>query len=148
MIFKPKYDSFFTTFIAISILIIGAATIFPLFLEEAKDDFAILVLICSLTFIISAGLILWVVLSIKYVFKEDHLYVKGGPFRSRIRYEMITSIGPTKDIFTGYRLSTSRDGLEIFYKTAAFGSVKVSPKEKEKFISEIKKRNPHVTINL
>ena|SRR5699024_2052353 len=90
MIFKPKYDSFFIKFIAICILIIGAATLFPLFLEEAKKDFVVLALICSLIFILSAGFILWIITSIIYEFKEDFLYVKGGPFRSRIPYEMIT----------------------------------------------------------
>src|SRR5699024_9558980 len=141
-------DSFFIKFIAICILIIGTTTLFPLFLEDGKKDFVVLALICSLIFILSDAFILWFITYIIYEFKEYFLYVKEGPFRIRITYEIITRVAPTHDNFTGYRLTTSIDGLEIIYKTAALVSVKVSPKEKEKFISELKKPIPHGTINL
>jgi uncharacterized protein YtpQ (UPF0354 family) len=60
-----------------------------------------------------------------------------------IPYKEITSISPTKDIFTGYRILSSMDALEIAYKSAFMGSVKISPQKKELFIAQIKKRCPH-----
>ena len=84
--------------------------------------------------------ILWTGFSVKYVFYQDYLLIKGGPFRSRIPYENITKVSPTTAIFTGHRISSSRDGLEIFNKTTFLGSIKISPKNKEEFIAELKKR--------
>lgn len=148
MTFKSKYDTYFSTFILVAILILAGASLFPLFLVEAREDLLVVSIICLSIFVSSVGLILWITLSISYTFKEKHLFVKGGPFRSRIPYEKITRITTTKDIFTGYRLSTSRDGLEIYYTTAAFGSVKISPKCKEQFISELKKHCPNIVMDL
>jgi hypothetical protein len=70
--------------------------------------------------------------------------VKGGPFKSRIPYEEITKVSPTREIFTGYRILSSRDAIEIFYKTAFMGSVKISPKEQKRFMIELEKHCPHI----
>jgi len=100
----------------------------------------------SAIFIISVGFILWIAISIKYVFYEDYLLVKGGPFRSKIPYQTITKTSPTNDIFTGYRILSSKDGLQLFYKSAMLGSVKISPKNRRDFITELKKRCPNAEI--
>ncbi|KYD25219.1 hypothetical protein B4110_3001 [Parageobacillus toebii] len=41
---------------------------------------------------------------------------------------------------------SSASGIEIFYKSGILGSVKISPKEKELFLSELKKRCPNAII--
>ena len=92
------------------------------------------------------AIILWSSFSIKYVFHQDYLFVKGGPFRSRIPYENITKVSPTSSIFVGYRLLSSRDAIEIFYKTSLMGSVKISPEDQKAFIAELKKRCPNSVI--
>lgn len=146
MVYRSKIDAFFVNFMLIIVLILAIATFFPFFLEGGTD--LPVVLILTSTFVITVSFILWSAFSVKYVFYEDYLYVKGGPFRSRIRYEHISKISPTKDIFTGYRILSSRDAIEIFYKTGFSGSVKVSPENKEEFIEELKKRCPYIIIQL
>lgn len=145
MTFHSKVDRFFTRFILIVVLMIGAVTFLPLFFVGVRNELAS-VLILTTIFLIVIGFILWTVFSVKYVFNQEHLFVKGGPFRSRIPYENITKVSPTTAIFTGYTILSSKDGLEIFYKNAALGSVKISPKHKKEFISELKIRCPNLLI--
>lgn len=141
MVFRSKVDAFFVTLITIAILIIGAATLLPiLFDNEATFSTGVLMLAI---FILSAGLIVWSALFVKYVFHENYLLVKGGPFRSKIPYQTITGISPTNDLFTGYRILSSRQALELFYTSAILGSVKISPEDKIAFLTELKKRCPN-----
>ncbi|MBS4197819.1 PH domain-containing protein [Lederbergia citri] len=51
---------------------------------------------------------IWNIFTIKYVFRDEFLLVKAGPFRSQIPY---TRIAPIKDIFT---LLASKNDLQIF----------------------------------
>ena len=138
MVFRSKIDAYFATFLFIVILVIGGVTLIPLFID--KEATITIMLTMTSIFIVIISLILWSTFSIKYVFYQDHLFVKGGLFRSRIPYDKITKVSPTKAIFTGYRILSSKEGLEIFYQSATLGSLKVSPKESKLFISEIKKR--------
>ena len=144
MVFRSKVDAFFVKFIVIAILIIGLVTLFPLIIGGG-DELSVVVVSISV-FLIASALILWCSFSIKYVFHQDHLFVKGGPFRSQIPYESITKVSPTSSIFVGYRLLSSRDAIEIFYKTSLMGSVKISPKDQKAFIAELKKRCPNLLI--
>lgn len=144
MIFRSKVDTFFRIFISITVLITGAVTLIPPFID--KEASISIVIIMSAIFMISAGFILWTAFSIKYVFYEDYLLVKGGPFGSKIPYQTITKASPTNDIFTGYRILSSRNGLELFYKSALLGSVKISPQNRREFITELKKRCPNAVI--
>lgn len=131
--------------ISITLFVILAVFIIPLSLDNERTiiDTIVVMSLC----VLSIGFILWSAFSIKYVFYQDHLFVKGGLFRSRIPYEEITRISTTKEIFTGYRLLSSKVGIEIFYKSSSLGSVKISPKDIELFISEIKKRCPNVQLD-
>jgi|SRR5690625_2634968 len=144
MVFRSKVDAFFSNFMLIVVLIIGAGIFWPLFLEGRTD--LPVVLILTLIFLIVISFILWTAFSVKYVFYQDYLFVKGGPFRSRIPYENITKVSLTTAIFTGYRILSLRDGLELFYKTAVLGSIKNSPKDRRKFITELKKWCPNIQI--
>lgn len=111
-----------------------AASIFiPFFIEDEVTASAAAILIG--TFILIFAFMLWLLLDIKYIFHPDHLFVKGGPFRSRILYKEITRVSPTNEILTGYRILSARDGIEIFYRSALMGSVKISPKDREEFLA-------------
>ncbi|MFB1049407.1 PH domain-containing protein [Paraliobacillus sp. JSM ZJ581] len=143
MTFRSKVDRFYANFILIVGLIIGVATFLPLFFEEIRNEFVVFLILTTI-YLIIMGLILWTVFSIKYVFSQDYLLVKGGPFRSRILYENIKKVLPTTSIFIGYRIMSARDGIEIFYENATLGSVKISPKNKEEFIAELKQRCPNL----
>lgn len=146
MEFRSKIDKYFIVTISIACLVILAVFIIPLSLDNDKTttDIIIVLALCTL----SVGFILWTSFSIKYVFYPDHLLVKGGLFNSRIPYDNITRISPLKEIFTGYRLLSSKEGIELFYTSAALGSVKISPKDSEAFITEIKRHCPTVLIEI
>ncbi|MFS0782038.1 PH domain-containing protein [Bacillus sp. 1P06AnD] len=144
MVFQSKIDRSFLLIIAAAILLIGGVTWMPIWLDEESTVISTCVMFAI--FSISAGFILWVSFSIRYTFQQNRLLLKAGPFRSRIPYGEITKITPTKDVWTGYRMLSSKDSYELFYQSAIFGSVKISPKEPERFLSELEKRCPNLTI--
>jgi len=144
MVFRSKVDAFFVKFIVIAILIIGLVTLFPIFIEGGNELSVVIVSIS--VFLIATALILWNSFSIKYVFHQDYLFVKGGPFRSRIPYESIIKVSPTSSIFIGYRILSSRDSIEIFNRTTVMGSVKISPKKQAAFLLELEKRCSNLRI--
>lgn len=144
MVFRSKIDIFFVNFILIVILLLALASFWPLFFFNKIDLLEFLLL--SSTFLIPAGVILWSVFSIKYVYYQDFLLVQGGPYKSRILYEDITKITSSNNIFSGYRILSARDAIDIYSKQAFWGSVTISPMCKEEFISELKKRCPNMNI--
>src|SRR5690625_4110897 len=137
MVFRSKVDAFFRNFMLIVVLIIGAGSFFPLFIEEVRNELAA-VLILTLIFLVLISFILWTGFSVKYIFNQDYLFINGGLFRSRIPYEDITKVSPTTAIFTRHRILSSTDELEIFNTTTFLGSIKISPKNKEAFIAVLK----------
>lgn len=116
----------------------------PLFIYEETS--LSIVIILSAIFVISAGLIFWYATSIKYVFNEDYLLIKGGPFKSKIPYENIIEVAPTSERFTGYRILDSDKGFEILLTSGPLRNVKVLPKDKINFIIELRKRCPNALI--
>src|SRR5699024_8298510 len=107
MVFRSKVDALFSNFMLIVVLIIGAGSVWPSLLEGGT--YLPVVLILSSIFLIVISLILLTAFSVKYVFYQDYLFVKGGLFRSRIPYENITKVSPTTAICTGYRVLSSKD---------------------------------------
>ncbi len=140
MVYHAKTDIILAIIIFLLVWMFGAIPLF-LFIRSLST-----VIIMSMVFIISVVFIWWYANSIKFVFCENYLLVKGGPFKSKIPYQSITRVSPTTDKYTGYLISSSDKGLEIFYKTAAHGSIKILPKDKRKFILELKKRCPNAQI--
>mgnify|MGYP001301424944 CR=1 FL=1 len=145
MEFRPKTDRYFVVLISAVLLAILAAFIAPILLAPESDaaSTAVLLTLCALTI----GFVLWITLTVRYVFHPDSLYVRGGPFRSRIPYSEITRVAPTRDILYGYRLLTSRDAIEIFYKSAQLGSVKISPRDAGRFLHELRRRCPQAVFD-
>ena len=142
MVFRSKVDRVFVITIGIAIFILAASCFFPYLLEEEVPLLAGAIL--TGTFLLCTGFIVWISVDIRYVLDEDHLFVKAGPIRRRIPYEEITKVTPNRDIFTGFRILSSSDGLEVSYKSAIMGGVKISPENKELFVEELKKRCPNI----
>lgn len=140
MKFCSKVDRFFLILYSLALLIVAASVFFLFFIEDQIPASAAAILIG--TFILIFAFMLWLLLHIKYVFHSDHLFVKGGPFQSRILYKGITRVSPTNEILTGYRILSTRDGIEIFYRSALMGSVKISPKDREEFLAQLKEHAP------
>lgn len=145
MEFRAKVDRFFVLLNVLIVLTVAAALYWPLWLGVEAGDFDVYYI--TAIFLASVGFMVWCGFSVKYVFREDHLYVRGGPFRSRIPYRHIRKVEPTKNIFVGYRLLSSFDAMEIFYDGGLLGSVKISPQDKKKFLAELEKRCPHARIH-
>lgn len=145
MKFKTKYDRTFGIILSFTFIIILVAFLLPLFFESGRKPYDTLIVLSLL--VLTVGLLLWTLLSIQYVLRENHLFVKAGPIRSRIAYEDITKVSPTRQILTGYRLLTSMNAIEIHYRSGLLGSVKISPREQERFIAELKKRSPHMKVD-
>ena len=143
--FRPRTDRFFVTFLSVVSLSILAVFIVPLLLDKDRTAAAtaVLLTLCAL----SVAFVLWIAMTVKYAFYPEYLYVRGGPFRSRIPYREITRVAPTRDMLSGYRLMTARDGIEIFYRSALLGSVKISPRDAEGFLDELRRRCPQARFD-
>lgn len=146
--FRAKVDSFFIGFMAVAIVIISSVYLFPLYRDYLKGTLTSSTTAVVLTLLfLSVGFLLWVTLFIKYEFRDVYLFVKGGPVKSRIRYEDVTKVSPSTDILTGYRILSAKKSIEIFYKTSVFGSVKITPRDEQAFLNELKKRCPHAKFH-
>lgn len=144
MCFEAKRDKSFMTLFSSSIIMITAILSIPIFtLSLSTIDKIVLLSI----FLIIVVVLISTVHFIKYEFHDDYLYIKGGLFFRRIRYDIITHVESsnftTADLLAGYRILSSKDGVVINYK-AGIGSIKISPRDKSIFISELKKRIPNV----
>ncbi|MFD1206285.1 PH domain-containing protein [Sporosarcina contaminans] len=150
MVFRSKVDAFFGNFMLIVVLIIALVSFFPFFIEEVRNEPAEViipaVIILTSIFLIVTSFLLWTLFSVKYIFYQDYLLIKGGPFKSRIPYENISKVSPTTAIFTGHRILSSKDAIEIFNKTTFMGSIKISPSNRKEFINELKKQCPDIQI--
>ncbi|PFM62819.1 hypothetical protein COJ48_18280 [Bacillus cereus] len=144
MNFSSKVDIFFITFIFLTVFLMSSLPLLPLFIYGGTSLSIIIIL--TAIFVISVGLIFWYATSIKYVFYEDYLLIKGGPFKSKIPYQNIIEVSPTNERFTGYRISSSDKGFEILLTSGPLRNVKVLPKDKIKFITELNKRCPNALI--
>ncbi|WP_144510529.1 PH domain-containing protein [Bacillus sp. FJAT-22090] len=146
MTFRSKRDNTFITFISVAIAIIGLATLLPavfeLFFTKSPDMTAVWITVGL--FLLCAGFIVWISFDIEYTFTDEYLFVRGGPFRSKIPYEDITKVNPTTNIIAGYRILSSKDALEIHYKKALMGSVIISPKEQVTFLQVLTEKAPHI----
>lgn len=143
MVFHSKMDAYYVKLMITVIIVVGLVTLFPIFIEGAPLS---AILILTSIFIIFTTLFLWLNLSVKYIFYENYLLIKSGPFKSKIPYESITKITETHAILTGHGILTSRDALEIYNKTTFYGSIKISPEYKSEFIKELKNRGPHIQL--
>lgn len=146
MKFNAKRDRFFSIIMVLTLFIIAVASLWSVVYDVfyvAKTEWAAVWIMIAL-FFVASGFIIWIWLDIEYVFHDDFLFVRGGPFRSRIPYSQITRINETNQVFAGYRILSSRDALEIHYRTGILGSIIISPERKKEFINELKKRCPRL----
>ena len=141
MVYHAKTDIILAITMFLLVWIFGAISLL-LFITSLST-----VIIMSTSFIVSLVYIWWYANSIQFIFCENFLLVKGGPFKSKIPYQSITRVSPTTDKYTGYLISSSDKGLEIFYNTSPNYSIKILPKDKMQFILELKKRCPNAQIS-
>lgn len=142
MRFKAKRDMAFAAMMIVSISVIALACLVPsyfaIYYEPEPEWLAVIILVGL--FILCTGFMIWIWMDIEYVLLEDYLYVRGGPFRSKIPYDQITRMFESNNMLIGYRVLSSKDALEIQYKTGLMGSIIISPENKQEFMEELRKR--------
>lgn len=86
----------------------------------------------------------WLWAGTEYYISERILKIKSGPFAEDIPIKDILSIRSTRNAISSPALSLDR--LQIRY---AYGKVVlISPKDKERFIEEILKKNSDIAVNI
>ncbi|WP_121605178.1 PH domain-containing protein [Virgibacillus sp. Bac332] len=117
------------TIILVSAILIIVFISIP-FISSFNSLNVLSVLLWAFLLITTVGVLLWTSYDIKYTFYDDFLYLRGGIFRSRIHFDKISKVESfqfkTLDLLAGYRILTSKDGIEITYNKR-FGAVKISP---------------------
>ncbi|MCG9792995.1 PH domain-containing protein [Flavobacterium algicola] len=99
----------------------------------------VVLLIISLTFVF----ICYTLLSIKYTIAKDNLNIKCGFFVNKnIDIKTIRKISETHNLLSSP--AASLDRLEIVYNK--FDSVLISPKDKDRFLKDLKRINPEMEI--
>lgn len=142
MTFKSKIDLPFGITMFISIAVLAIAGFFPFFIDEAVDFWSVTILLAAT--LPAILLLILMTFNTRYTFYNDYLHAKALFFGSKIPYRDIYKVQPTANFISGYRIMTSKDGLEIHSRSIGFGSVKISPQNKDLFIEELKNRAPHV----
>ena len=146
MKFRSKIDRTFIVMMSVALVIVALATLWPvayeLFFTNSPEYPAIWIMIAL--FLVCIGFLIWISLDIHYIFYDNHLYVKGGPFRSKIKYKDITKVNKTSNILAGYRILSSKDALEIHYKNSLMGSIIISPDNQEQFLKVLFEKVSHI----
>ena len=147
MEFRSKMDRTFKIMMSVALIILALATLWPvayeLFFSNSPEYPAIWIMIAL--FLVCTGFLLWISLDIHYIFYDDYLSVKGGPFRSKIKYKDMTMVNKSSNILVGYRILSSKDALEIHYKHSLMGSIIISPDNQEQFLRALLEKAPHIT---
>lgn len=141
MTFKSKIDFPYSIMMIISIAVLAIVGFFPFFLDEPLDFWSVTILLAAA--LPAILLLILMTFTARYIFHDDYLHAKSALFGSKIPYRDIYKVHPTANFISGYRIMTSKDGLEIHSRSIGFGSVRISPQNKDRFIDELKKRAPH-----
>lgn len=141
MTFKSKIDLPFSIMMVISIAVLAIIGFFPFFLDGPLDFWSVSILLAAT--LPAILLLILMTFNTRYIFYNDYLHVKSILFGSKIPYRDIYKVHPTANFISGYRVMTSKDGLEIHSRSIGLGSVKISPQNKDIFIEELKKRASH-----
>lgn len=146
MKFRSKIDRTFMVIISIALVIVALATLWPvayeLFYTNSPEYPAIWIM--TVLFFVCAGFLIWISLDIHYIFYDDFLYVKGGPFRSKIKYEDMTKVNKSSNILAGYRILSSKDALQIHYRHSLMGSIIISPDNQAQFVKVLLEKAKHI----
>lgn len=141
MTFKSKIDLPFSIMMITSIAVLAIVGFLPFFLDEPLDFWSVTILFTAT--LPAILLLILMTFTTRYIFHDDYLHAKSALFGSKIPYRDIYKVHSTANFISGYRIMTSKDGLEINSRSIGFGSVRISPQNKDRFIEELKKRAPH-----
>ena len=128
--------------------------------EKAKIDLWILVLLWSMNILFIALvfvmpkdelwiyvlfvfpvviMMIWILIGSYYELREDHLYMKIGPFFGRIKYENIKSLALKKTFLSSMSMSINRIEIKEHNKSYFRGTTYIGPQNREDFYEELKR---------
>ena len=145
MTFLPKFDRSFKDYM-MTVMLFSAACFFIPFVILSFD--LTLLLFMAMLYVVVIGTFLWTVHSIRYQFRQNYLYLTGGPIRIKIPYKKISHITRTFETRAGFHLMTSKDGLIIHYKSAILREFKISPDKQQEFLQELVRRAPQIQLDI
>ena len=142
VLFTSKMDKTFRNILMLAVGVLLLLFFLPLLLDSesmTQKDIWTVTILC----IVTLAMLLWFAFDIKYVFKEDHLYLRAGFLFTRIRYEDVESYREVKglmDVGSGFNLLNSTNAIAILSQKVMLGEVKISPADQEGFLRELEKR--------
>ncbi len=94
--------------------------------------------------LIVAVLLLWLNFGTEYELNKTELNYKSGPIRGKIEIENIKEIIIGKNLWTGLKPATARNGLIIKYNK--YDEIYISPQTNETFVNKILEFNKKIKI--
>ena len=82
--------------------------------------------------------IIWIMLGSYYELREDLLFVRLGPFFSRIKYENIKSLSLKTNWLSSMAMSKDRIEIKEHHKGYLRGTTMISPVNREEFLETLK----------
>ena len=145
MTFLPKFDRSFKDYM-ITVMLFCAACFFIPFVISSFD--LTLLSFMAMLYVVVVGIFIWTLYSTRYQFRQNYLYLKGGPIRIKIPYKQISHVTRTFEIRAGFHLMTSKDGLNIYFQSAIFKEFKISPAQQQDFLQELVRRAPQIQLDI
>lgn len=127
---KSAIDIRFSVIIWLAVLILIVS---PMLVPEDN----IVVFLCTLPII---AFLLWMYFYSWYELRDEYLYCVCGPFREKIVYDKIESLRLTTNLLSSMALSSKRIEIRQHGKGYITGTTMISPKDRETFLEELKKR--------
>lgn len=127
MVFRSKVDAWLAGVMIVALVGSAWAVAYTVRAGEPGAWVAVVILLATWVFV---GL---VTIPIEYVLEESELVVRSGVWRTRIPYDRITGIRPTRNPLAGP--AWSMDRLRIDYRPGRF--TLISPKDREEFLREL-----------
>jgi hypothetical protein len=90
------------------------------------------------------GFLLWLNFGTEYELTETELKYKSGPISGNIEIERIKEIIKGKNLWSGLKRATARNGLIIKYDT--YEEIYISPKTNDSFVEKILEYNKKIII--
>lgn len=127
---KSTIDIWFRILIWLTVIIL----IIPAILVPEGNVY---VLLCILPII---AFLLWIYFNSWYELRDEYLYCVCGPFREKIAYDKIKSARLATNLLSSMALSSKRIEIRQHGKGYFAGTTMISPKNREAFLEELKKR--------
>ncbi len=92
------------------------------------------------------GFFMWLNFGTEYELTQTELKYKSGPIRGKIEIERINKIIKGKNLWSGLKPATARNGLIIKY--GKYDEIYISPKTNDTFIDKILELNKNIKITV